>query len=984
MKRLLSLLFLLLSIFIYSQPPSSMPPISVCDPNNDGFEVFDLTTQIPAILNGLNPATTTVNFHETLTGAETNTAVISNPGSYAIINPFVQTIYISVYDSTNGQQYISSIDLRVNPTPAANPATLSFCDMMELAIYDLHQVDAQILNGATGSFVTYYETLTNAQAQSSPIVNSSYVPLINPGTQTLYATVTNASTGCLAITTLTLNTHNCGSCPVPTSLINSNVTFNSVVLNWTENGNATAWEILVLPAGFPAPTASATGFISASTFPFTLTGLTSATSYDLYVRSVCSATNRSDWSGLTTLTTSSAPPFCGGNFVDQGGVSANYSNNSNSTIIICPENAGEALTVTFTSFNTEISQDALYVYNGVNIGVSQISSTNPAGNVPGGLAGGYWGSTIPGPFTSTTQDGCLTFVFRSDAANTFEGWNANVTCTPVVCQTPTNLTISNVTNTTAILNWTLPFGQNASEVLIVPQGSPTPTTNSSGMNVSNNPSFTITGLTEGGCYTAYVRALCSSTSEWSSPVDFCMFNCENNAECAESLVLIAFLDSNNNGVKDVGETNFNYGNYVYQVNDSGNNQYGTSNNGSYYIFDANPTNSYNISFAVFPDLTTYYTSGVLHNDITLATGSGSHTLYFPIVNILPYTDAQVNLSPSGQPRPGFVYSNYIYYQNNGLLTIANGTLTFTKASNISITSISQVGTTPTANGFTYDFTNLGPFESRYIQIDFAVPTIPTVNLGDLVTNSVSVQIANDINLSNNSASLTQTVVGSYDPNNKIESHGGKIVHSTFTSNDYLYYTIQFENTGNANADFVRVEDALDSQLDENTFEMLSASHNVNTKRVGNQLTWHFYNINLPSTSSNPNGSHGYVSFKIKPKAGFAIGDIIPNTASIYFDYNPAIVTNRFNTEFVQTLSTENFDLKNLFSLSPVPAKNTLTITAKQNVTLNSVNIYNIMGQLVKVNTNPNETIDVSSLKTGTYLIKIFSDNGTATSRFIKE
>jgi hypothetical protein len=74
----------------------------------------------------------------------------------------------------------------------------------------------------------------------------------------------------------------------------------------------------------------------------------------------------------------------------------------------------------------------------------------------------------------------------------------------------------------------------------------------------------------------------------------------------------------------------------------------------------------------------------------------------------------------------------------------------------------------------------------------------------------------------------------------------------------------------------------------------------------------------------------------------------------------------------------------VFTLSPVPAKNSLTITSKQDMIMTSISIYNALGQLVQVNTNPTETIDVSALKTGNYFIKIISDKGTVSSKFIKE
>jgi uncharacterized repeat protein (TIGR01451 family) len=259
-----------------------------------------------------------------------------------------------------------------------------------------------------------------------------------------------------------------------------------------------------------------------------------------------------------------------------------------------------------------------------------------------------------------------------------------------------------------------------------------------------------------------------------------------------------------------------------------------------------------------------------------------------------------------------------------------------------------------------------------------VPTIPTVNLGDFLTNSVTIEpLTGDVFPANNSAQLTQAVVGSYDPNDKAESHGGRIVHTDFTSNDYLYYTIRFENTGTANAEFIRLEDVLNADLDETTFEMLNASHPVNTRRENNQLTWHFYNIDLPPTVSHPNDSHGYVHFRIKPKAGYALGDVIPNTASIFFDYNPPIVTNTFNTEFVENLGTPSSSSKDIL-MYPNPANQSVTIDLSQSAeNLSEIVFYDVVGKKVKVVNSLGEkqmTVNVSDLSKGIYLIEIQTEN----------
>ena len=320
------------------------------------------------------------------------------------------------------------------------------------------------------------------------------------------------------------------TCIAPTAITAGTVTSNSVILNWTQPANpnttvASAWQVLALPCGSPAPTATSTGFVNTTTNPYTLTGLNSATCYDIYIRAVCSVTDSSSWGGPRTVTTQVAPPVCGGNFVDAAGPTTNYANSSDSTVTICPINAGDVVTVTFTAFNTEANFDALYVFNGNSITAPQIASANGAGTVPGGLAGGYWGTTIPGPFTSTSADGCLTFRFRSDTSVNNPGWISNVTCAPPPsCRAPFPITSNTLTHNSVILSWTQPVNPDTSvasawQVLALPCGSPLPTAGSTGfVNASTNP-FTLTGLSPSTCYDIYIRAVCSTTdsSTWGGP-----------------------------------------------------------------------------------------------------------------------------------------------------------------------------------------------------------------------------------------------------------------------------------------------------------------------------------------------------------------------------------------------------------------------------------------------------------------------------------
>ncbi|WP_298221964.1 T9SS type A sorting domain-containing protein [Flavobacterium sp.] len=453
---------------------------------------------------------------------------------------------------------------------------------------------------------------------------------------------------------------------------------------------------------------------------------------------------------------------------------------------------------------------------------------------------------------------------------------------------------------------------------------------------------------------------------------------------SDGIRLVAFLDANSNGIKDASEQNFPLGEYHYEINNNGivNN---VASNGEYYLYESNPATSYDLSYTVNPANAGQYTvTNATYNNITVANGSGITTYYFA-VTVTPFKDLEIVIYPYGvSPRPGFTYFNYVTYRNAGNVAIPSGTVTFTKDNLVSIISVSQAGTVSNATGFTYNFTNLLPNESRSFTVNMQVPVIPIVTIGNILTNSVSISIpVGDINTVNNNSSYSQTIVGSYDPNDKTESRGGKVLFSTFTANDYLTYTIRFENTGTAEAINIRVNDVLDNKLDETSVRMVKSSHPYILERVGSSLTWKFNGIELPPSVADTNIGHGYIVFQVKPKPGFALGDIIPNTADIFFDFNPAIVTNTCTTQFVNTLTTKGFAFDK-FTSYPNPVKNLFHMTNDSE--MDSMTITSVLGQTVLTKSIEafETTVDLSLLSKGIYFVKVKAKNEEKTIKIIKE
>ncbi|MGB1314501.1 MAG: T9SS type A sorting domain-containing protein [Chitinophagales bacterium] len=88
----------------------------------------------------------------------------------------------------------------------------------------------------------------------------------------------------------------CPTCPRPTGLTGTGITINSVDLSWT-TGGASNWLIEYGPAGY-IPGSAAGTVVNATTNPFTLTGLSGSTLYDVYVRDTCAVNDVSIYSDV--------------------------------------------------------------------------------------------------------------------------------------------------------------------------------------------------------------------------------------------------------------------------------------------------------------------------------------------------------------------------------------------------------------------------------------------------------------------------------------------------------------------------------------------------------------------------------------------------------------------------------------------------------------------------------------------------------------
>ncbi|HET8810656.1 MAG TPA: T9SS type A sorting domain-containing protein [Flavobacteriaceae bacterium] len=403
----------------------------------------------------------------------------------------------------------------------------------------------------------------------------------------------------------------------------------------------------------------------------------------------------------------------------------------------------------------------------------------------------------------------------------------------------------------------------------------------------------------------------------------------------------------------------------------GSNSYGTLTDmsGGYNLYvDSGLTD-----VSVESNLPSYYSILPLAYSTTFTGYGNTDTADFCIQANATVNDLNITVLPITMARPGFEAKYKIVFENIGTTTL-NGQVVFQfDAAKQSFVSAIPAEIASTTNSVTFDYTNLQPFHTQEIAVTLLNEQPPIMQLGDILNLTATITPnTNDHTPNDNTFQLNQTVVNSMDPNDKQVLEGDEIAIAD--ADEYLHYLIRFQNMGTASAINVVVTDTLSDQLDWNSIRMVSASDDYRVRITDdNFVEFIFENINLPHEAADAPGSHGYIAFKIKPKANIVVGDIITGKAAIYFDFNAPIITNTVSTEVVQQLATENFELANVVQLYPNPTSGNLYISAKTE--LEKVEVFSLTGKRLLQEKGDLKKIDLYAFSKGIYFLKITDVNG---------
>ncbi|MBS1941423.1 MAG: fibronectin type III domain-containing protein, partial [Bacteroidetes bacterium] len=313
------------------------------------------------------------------------------------------------------------------------------------------------------------------------------------------------------------------TCFAPTNRAVTATTVHGASFSWNAGASPNV-EYKVVAGGSPATATAITSGTSANGSATTASVLTGNTPYTAYFRGNCGGGDLSAWSsvGLNFRTRIG----CGTDM----GLAYAYPGNPqpmDSVQVVCPDNAGDVVTVNFDQFIGSYSNALhMFVHDGNTVNAPLISSggsTAPNGYPTGGFrlgaqTGGMAVLSASNPFRATNPAGCLTFHYVSTATGQPQAAttiHANITCAPApACATPFNVQISAIGGTGATVSW----AQTGSNYIVEygPQGFTPGTGASAGTNgvvVANASSpAVLSGLAGVTFYDVYVRQACSGPS----------------------------------------------------------------------------------------------------------------------------------------------------------------------------------------------------------------------------------------------------------------------------------------------------------------------------------------------------------------------------------------------------------------------------------------------------------------------------------------
>lgn len=291
------------------------------------------------------------------------------------------------------------------------------------------------------------------------------------------------------------------TCPSPSGLTVSNISQTNVDLAWTSNGAETSWDIVYGAVGFDIDTEGT--IVTATTNPFTLTGLTAATNYQVYVRANCGSGDISNWSSPIQFNTTicDLSEQCEYTFI----CTDSYGDGWNGGALVIEQNSITIATIEaidhYGSGNSYTDTFHVMLCDNISTTFNWIE--------------GFYDNEVALTILDPAGNQLFSSVDMINASSPILTIVTNCSAVGESCDTPTNVQVNAASNS-ANVSWT------STESAWIVEYKLATASNWTASPTLTTTTYNITGLTASTNYVVRVKSVCdaSNESDWSAEIPF--------------------------------------------------------------------------------------------------------------------------------------------------------------------------------------------------------------------------------------------------------------------------------------------------------------------------------------------------------------------------------------------------------------------------------------------------------------------------------
>ncbi|NOQ71959.1 MAG: T9SS type A sorting domain-containing protein [Crocinitomix sp.] len=438
-----------------------------------------------------------------------------------------------------------------------------------------------------------------------------------------------------------------------------------------------------------------------------------------------------------------------------------------------------------------------------------------------------------------------------------------------------------------------------------------------------------------------------------------------------------FIDFNENGIQDVEDEGVNFA-----VAGASPESYFafTSASGNYTIaYDETEFGDYTI----YPQILEFWgISTVPSYDVTI---DGAFTLYEDLDFGIYPSELVDHVEPTltgGFPRINNEVTYSLNYSNIGTTT-PSGTLHLQLDEAIAFVGANAPPALVDGQDIYWSYEDLYYFEDAEIQVTVLMPNFESIGLDIKSYFTLEVEDLGEV-VFTSMDSLDQVIQGAYDPNDKSARPAGTTEYGYIApETETLEYLVRFQNTGTDTAFLVIIEDQLDPNLDWSSLRPLAWSHDMEIEANHDGLiSFVFNDIMLPDSNANQLASNGFVKYEIDLLPGLPLETSIYNTAHIFFDANPAVITNTtVNTLHVDDDSGVSENNDSHITVYPNPFSDFTTVKFSEEFTgEHTIIIYDILGtEVYRLANISGQQVQIgkNDIGSGLYFLSVVNPDGRA-------